>query len=205
VLPERFTNSKRNKIKMAPTRSSGLVGAKIHANTAGCRPGIIDARDARTNRPDFIDIDEREKSMTQARHGDKVRVHYHGTLEDGTVFSSTYEEKEPFEFILGEKTVLPKFEQAIIGMNEGETKTITVSPEHAYGQHKREFVYAMDRAQAPVDLKLEVGKKLQVRSNQGKPMLATITALTEDSVILDANDPLAGRTLTFRIELIQVL
>ena len=155
--------------------------------------------------PNLIDIDERGKPMTQARHGDKVRVHYHGTLEDGTVFSSTYVEKEPFEFILGEQSVLPKFEQAIIGMNEGDTKTITVSPEDAYGQHKKEFVYAMDRAQAPLDLKLEVGKKLQVRSNQGKPMIATITALTEDSVILDANDPLAGKTLTFTIELIEVL
>jgi peptidylprolyl isomerase len=155
--------------------------------------------------PNLLDIDERGIPMAQANHGDKVRVHYHGTLEDGTVFSSTYEEKEPFEFVLGEQSVLPKFEQAIIGMNEGDKKTITVLPEDAYGQHKREFVFAMDRAQAPVDLKLEIGKKLQVRSNQGKPVVATITAITDDSVILDANEPLAGKTLTFTIELIKVL
>jgi len=143
--------------------------------------------------------------MAQAKQGDTVRVHYHGTLEDGTVFSSTYEEKEPFEFTIGKQSVLPRFEEAVIGMNAGETRSISVPPEDAYGQHKKEFVFVMDKAQAPVDLKLEVGKRLQIRSNQGKPTIATITAITEDSVILDANDPLAGKTLKFQIELIEIL
>lgn len=143
--------------------------------------------------------------MAQAQQGDMVRVHYHGTLEDGTVFSSTYEEKEPFEFTIGKGGVLPKFELAVIGMNAGDTKTISVPPEEAYGHHKKEFVYVMDRAQAPVHLSLEVGKRLQVRSNQGTTAIATITAITDDSVILDANDPLAGKTLTFKIELIEIL
>jgi peptidylprolyl isomerase len=143
--------------------------------------------------------------MAQAKQGDTVRVHYHGTLEDGAVFSSTYEEKEPFEFTIGKASVLPRFEKAVIGMNEGDTRTISVPPEDAYGQHKKEFVFVMDRTQAPVDLKLELGKRLQVRSNQGKPTVATITAITEDSVILDANDPLAGKTLKFQIELIEIL
>ena len=143
--------------------------------------------------------------MAHAKQGDTVRVHYHGTLEDGTVFSSTYEEKELFEFTIGKASVLPRFEKAVIGMNEGDTRTISVPPEDAYGQHKKEFVFVMDRAQAPVDLKLELGKRLQVRSSQGKPTVATITEITEDSVILDANDPLAGKTLKFQIELIEIL
>lgn len=143
--------------------------------------------------------------MAQAKQGDTVRVHYHGTLEDGTVFSSTYEEKEPFEFTIGNESILPSFEKAVIGMNEGDTKTISVPPEDAYGQHRKEFVFVMDRAQAPVNLKLEIGKRLQVRLNQGATAIATITAVTEDSVILDANDPLAGNTLTFQIELIKIL
>jgi len=143
--------------------------------------------------------------MAQAKQGDTVRVHYHGTLDDGTVFSSTYAEKEPFEFTIGKDSVLPKFEQAVIGMNDGDTKTISIDPEDGYGQHKKEFVFVMDRANAPVEIKLEIGKRLQVSSNQGKKSIATITAITEDSVVLDANDPLAGKSLTFKIELIEVL
>jgi len=143
--------------------------------------------------------------MAQAKLGDTVRVHYHGTLEDGTVFSSTYEEKEPFEFTIGKQSVLPLFEGAVIGMNEGETANISISPEDGYGEHKKEFVFAMDRQQAPEELKLEVGKRLQIHSNDGKSAIATITAITEDSVILDANDPLAGKMLKFQIELIKVL
>ncbi|MCU0574304.1 MAG: FKBP-type peptidyl-prolyl cis-trans isomerase [Syntrophobacteraceae bacterium] len=143
--------------------------------------------------------------MAQAKHGDTVRVHYHGTLEDGTVFSSTYEEQEPFEFTLGKEGVLPLFEEAVIGLNEGETVNISIQPKDGYGEHKQEFVFAMDRKQAPEDLKLEVGKRLQIRSNEGKTAIATITAITDDTVVLDANDPLAGRTLSFKIELLQIV
>jgi peptidylprolyl isomerase len=143
--------------------------------------------------------------MAQAKEGDTVRVHYHGTLEDGSVFSSTYEEKELFVFTIGQHSVLPKFEAALIGMGEGEKKSISIPPEEAYGLHKKEFVFVMDRTNAPPDLTLEVGKRLQIRSDQGKTAIATITAITEDSVILDANDPLAGKTLAFDIELVEVL
>jgi peptidylprolyl isomerase len=143
--------------------------------------------------------------MAQAKQGDTVKVHYHGTLEDEKVFSSTYEENEPFIFTIGKDSVLPSFEKAVIGMDVGETKTISIPPEDAYGQHKKEFVFAMDRANAPTDLKLEVGKRLQVRTNQGKTGVATITAITEEGVILDANEPLAGKTLRFKIELLQIM
>ncbi|MFZ0943254.1 MAG: peptidylprolyl isomerase [Syntrophobacteraceae bacterium] len=143
--------------------------------------------------------------MAQVKLGDIIRVHYHGTLEDGTVFSSTYQEKEPFEFAVGKRSVLPGFEQAVIGMSVGDTTSISIPPEEAYGQHRKEFVFMMNRSQAPAGLNLEIGKRLQIRTNQGKETIATITAITEDSVILDANDPLAGKTLKFEIELIEIL
>lgn len=143
--------------------------------------------------------------MAQAKSGDRVIVHYSGSLEDGTIFSSTYEEDEPFEFTLGEENVLASFQNAVIGMNEGETKTISVPPEDGYGEHKTEFVLKMEKDQAPPELELEVGKKLQVRLNDGTTRVVTVLAITEDSVILDANDPLAGKTLKFEIELVQII
>lgn len=143
--------------------------------------------------------------MAQAKSGDRVIVHYSGSLEDGTIFSSTYEEDEPFEFTLGEENVLASFQNAVIGMNEGETKTISVPPEDGYGEHKTEFVLKMEKDQAPPELELEVGKKLQVRLNDGTTRVVTVVAITEDSVILDANDPLAGKTLKFEIELVQII
>lgn len=142
--------------------------------------------------------------MAQAKPGDRVIVHYTGSLEDGTIFSSTYEEDEPFEFTIGEANVLPSFEDAVIGMNEGDTKTISVPPENGYGEHKTEFVLKLERAQAPANLELELGKRLQVRLSDGTTRVATVQAITEDSVILDTNDPLAGKTLTFEIQLVQI-
>jgi len=143
--------------------------------------------------------------VAQAKSGDKVIVHYSGSLEDGTIFSSTYEEDEPFEFTIGGKDVLQSFQDAVIGMSEGETKTISVPPEDGYGEHKAEFVLKMEKAQAPPELELEAGKRLQIRLTDGTTRIVTVLAITEDSVILDANDPLAGRTLQFEIELIEIV
>jgi len=143
--------------------------------------------------------------MGQATAGDRVRVHYTGSLQDGTVFSSTYEENEPFEFTIGERNILPSFENAVIGMKEGEKKNISVPPEDAYGQHRKEFVFCMDKSQAPAHLELKVGKRLQVQLAGGTKAVAVIQAITDDSVILDANDPLAGKTLEFEIQLLKIL
>ena len=143
--------------------------------------------------------------MAQAKLGDKVRVHYIGTLEDGSVFSSTYEEDEPFEFTIGEENLLKSFDNAVTGMNVGETKTISVPPEDGYGEYKKEFVFRTERAQFPADLELDLGKRLQIRLADGKTVIATVQAITDDSVLLDANDPLAGKTLTFKIELLEIL
>jgi peptidylprolyl isomerase len=142
--------------------------------------------------------------MTKAKTGDKVKVHFEGFLEDGTVFGSTTDE-EPFEFIIGEKNMLPGFENAVVGMQKGDTNTITLPPEEAYGPHKKELVSVMERSGFPQEVHLEVGKRLRVRKQDGKYTVVTIKDFTEDNIVLDENDPLAGKTLTFKIELIEIL
>ena len=142
--------------------------------------------------------------MTEAKVGDTVKVHFEGFLEDGTLFGSTVDE-EPFEFIIGEKNMLPGFENAIVGMQKGDTKTITLSPEEAYGSHMKELVHVMDRSSFPPEINLEIGKRLQVRTQEGKQAIVTIKDLKEDSIVIDGNDPLAGQTLTFKIELIEII
>ena len=142
--------------------------------------------------------------MTKAKAGDKVKVHFEGYLEDNTVFGSTTDE-EPFEFTIGEKNMMPGFENAVIGMQKGDTKTITLPPEEAYGLHKKELVHVMNRSGFPKEINLEIGKTLRVRTQDGKYIVVTIKDFTEDSIVLDENEPLAGETLTFNIELIDIL
>jgi peptidylprolyl isomerase len=143
-------------------------------------------------------------NMTEAKSGDRVKVHFTGYLEDGTVFGSTMGEA-PFEFSIGEKNMLPGFEQAVIGMKKGDTKTITLPPEEAYGLHKKELVTVMQRSGFPKEIKLDIGKRLRVRTQDGIYTMVTIKDITEDSIVLDENDPLAGQTLTFKIELVEIL
>ncbi len=142
--------------------------------------------------------------MAKAKIDDTVRVHFEGFLEDGTIFGSTTGE-EPFEFTIGQKHMLPGFENAVIGMQKGDTKTITLAPEEAYGFPKKELVHAMDRSSFPREIDLEIGKRLRVRNQDGKYTVVAIKDVTEDKIIIDENDPLAGKTLIFKIELVDIL
>ncbi|MFC1489219.1 peptidylprolyl isomerase [Thermodesulfobacteriota bacterium] len=142
--------------------------------------------------------------MTEAKVGDKVKVHFTGSLEDGAVFGSTIDE-EPFEFKLGEKNMLPGFENAVIGMQKGETKTISLTPEEAYGDHKKELVHMMERSGFPEEINLEIGKRLSVRTQDGKQTVVTIKDIAEDHIVIDENEPLAGKTLIFKIELVEII
>ncbi|UCG11419.1 MAG: FKBP-type peptidyl-prolyl cis-trans isomerase [Deltaproteobacteria bacterium] len=142
--------------------------------------------------------------MAQAKVGDKVKVHFTGSLEDGTIFGSALED-DPFEFTIGEKNMLPGFENAVVGMTEGEKKTISLPPEEAYGHHKREFVFAVKKSEMPPDTGLEEGRRIQIRWRDGGQAVVTVGKITEDTVILDANDPLAGKTIKFDIELVKIL
>lgn len=142
--------------------------------------------------------------MAKAKIGDKVKVHFTGSLEDGTVFGSTLDE-EPFEFTIGDKNMLPGFESALIGMQSGDTKTITLPPEDAYGVYKKELVYIVDRSSFPQQINLEIGKRLRVHVKDGRYTIVTIKEFTENHIIVDENDPLAGKALIFKIELIEIL
>ena len=138
-----------------------------------------------------------------AKQGDSVKVHYHGTLNDGTVFDSTYEES-PLDFTIGEGEIIPGFEQAVEGMDEGEKKNITVEPENAYGEYNERGVVQVPRENLPEDIQPEKGMMLQLNTPEDQVVYVTVTEIDEENVTLDANHPLAGKTLNFDIELLQV-
>jgi len=142
--------------------------------------------------------------MTQAKIGDKVKVLFEGCLVDGTIFGSTLDE-EPFEFTIGEENMLPGFETAVVGMKKGDTKNITLTPMEAYGPHKKELVFGMEKSGFPPEINLEIGKRLRVRKQDGNYAVVTIKHFSDDSIVLDENDPLAGKTLTFKIELVEII
>jgi peptidylprolyl isomerase len=141
--------------------------------------------------------------MAQAKEGDFVKVHYTGNLEDGTEFDSSAD-KEPLEFTIGKGEVIPGFEQAVSGMSPGESKTVTVPPEQAYGQHKEEMVAVLERKDVPADIELAVGNHLEVSQEGGDSFPVMVTDLSDTAVTLDANHPLAGKSLVFKITLLEV-
>ena len=141
--------------------------------------------------------------MAQATSGDRVHIHYTGRLADGTVFDSS-REREPLAFTLGEGTVIPGFEEAVTGMAPGESKTTVIPPDQAYGAPREELLLTVPLAQLPDGYQPEVGGQLQMTTAQGQPVPVRIHAVEDAAVILDANHPLAGKELTFDIELVGV-
>lgn len=141
--------------------------------------------------------------MTQAKPGDTVRLHYTGTLTDGSTFDSSAG-LDPLEFTVGSGQIIPGLDVAIPGMAVGDTKTVTIAPEDAYGPRHEEGMQAVPRDQFPDDIPLEVGTALQVQTPTGQQMSVTISAVSEDEITLDANHPLAGKTLIFDIEMIAI-
>ena len=138
-----------------------------------------------------------------ASPGHTVQIHYTGKLQDGTVFDSS-RERDPLEFTLGEQQVIPGFEQAVEGMKPGETNTTTVPPEQAYGSHNENGVLEVERTQLPDDMTPEVGQRLKITPAEGESFPVTVTEVAEENVTLDANHPLAGESLTFELELVEV-
>lgn len=141
--------------------------------------------------------------MTSARKGNTVKVHYKGTFDDGTMFDSS-EGCDPLVFTVGEGQVIPGFEDAVTGMKQGETKTVTIKADDAYGPHLNEMVVHIERAQFPEHIAPEMGKVLHFRQPDGNPLRVTITEFTESTVTLDANHPMAGKDLTFEIQLMEI-
>ncbi|KAF5075883.1 FKBP-type peptidyl-prolyl cis-trans isomerase [Methanoculleus horonobensis] len=142
--------------------------------------------------------------MAQAKEGDTVKVHYTGKLEDGTVFD-TSEERTPIEFTIGSGQIIPGFERAVVGMEPGETKTMRVPPEEAYGPHREEMTITVDRGQFPEEINPEPGQQLQVQQPDGQAAVVVVSDVSESTVTLDANHPLAGQPLTFEIELVDIV
>jgi peptidylprolyl isomerase len=141
--------------------------------------------------------------MAQAKNGDTVTVHYTGKLEDGTVFDSSAD-RDPLQFTLGEGLLIPGFEQAVLGMSPGESKTAAVSADQAYGPHREEMVVDIDRQEFPPHFQPEVGQQLQIPQSDGRITRLTVTDVSEQNVTLDANHPLAGRDLSFDIHLLEI-
>lgn len=170
--------------------------------------------------------------MAKAKTGDTVKVHYTGTLEDGSVFDSSEsspeqaedhscgcgsgkevnvgcgcgsQSTEPMEFVIGAGQLIPKFEAAVIGLEPGESVTVSIPADDAYGQRAEEMVAVIERSEIPADIRPEPGHQMEVILEDGSPLPVLVTEVTDTSITLDGNHPLAGRDLTFAIRLIEIL
>ena len=158
--------------------------------------------------------------MAQAKKGDKVRVHYTGTLEDGSIFDSSEAGADecsddscgcgaqgsgPLEFVIGEGNLIPKFEAAVIGLEPGQKVRVQIASEEAYGPRAEEMVAVIERSEIPADINPEPGQQMEVILQDGTAMPVLVTEVTDTTVTLDANHPLAGQDLTFDITLVEIL
>ena len=141
--------------------------------------------------------------MGQVKTGDHVKVHFTGKMENGEVFA-TSQNHEPLEFSVGDGTVLPGVDKAVAGMNPGEHKTVTLQPEEGFGELMDSLILTVDRSQFPEGFELQDGMELQVPQPDGSVIFFKILQIFEDKVKLDANHPLAGKKLTFELELLEV-
>ena len=138
-----------------------------------------------------------------AKQGDTVKVHYTGRLDDGTVFD-TSEGNDPLSFIVGEGEVIPGFEQAVLGMRVGESKDVVLEPDLAYGERNEGLAQTIERDKINLGIEPEEGMSIEMHTPDGTVIPLIITALTETTVTLDANHPLAGQQLRFSVELVEI-
>jgi len=142
-------------------------------------------------------------NAAEAKNGDVVQVDYTGTLENGTVFDTSVG-GEPLEFTLGEGKMIPKFEEAVLGMKIGESKTFTIPADEAYGQYRDDMVRVINREELTNIPNPEVGQQLYGSQTDGTTITGTITNVTDTTVTVDFNPPLAGKNLTFEIKLVSI-
>jgi peptidylprolyl isomerase len=158
--------------------------------------------------------------MAQAKTGDKVKVHYTGTLEDGSIFDTSEgfieqcdadgcgcgsQATGPMEFVIGEGNLIPKFEAAVIGLEVGQSIKVSIPADEAYGQRAEEMMAVLERSELPADINPEPGQQMEVILQDGSPMPVLVTEVTETTITLDANHPLAGYNLNFEIRLMEIL
>ena len=143
--------------------------------------------------------------MAQAEIGDRVLVYYKGVLKDGTVAEGT-PENEPFEFTVGDESVKDIFTRLVNGMVEGDTRTVILSPEDAFGPYNSDFVIEVARSKFPPDTLLEKGMRMEVQSDpNGTPIEVSVKEITSQTVTLDGNHPLAGEEITMTIQLLEIV
>lgn len=141
--------------------------------------------------------------MKKAENGDKVKLEYKACLENGEIVDTSIERK-PMEFTVGQGKVNKIIEDAVIGMEPGKEKTVTIPPEHAYGEYRDELVFTVEKTQLPVNIKPKPGMSLQIKDTEGKTTPVTVTDVTEDKIILNANHPYAGEKLQCEIKLLEI-
>ena len=141
--------------------------------------------------------------MQQVKNGDTVKVHYHGKLTDGSTFDSS-EGRDPLEFTVGSGQVIKGFDDAIVNMEVGEKKTVQIPVDHAYGERNEDMIMEYPKTEFPADMTPEVGMELHMSDNAGNVFPVVIAEVKDESVLLDANHPLAGEDLTFEIELVSI-
>ena len=143
--------------------------------------------------------------MAQAKDGDIVKVHYTGRFSDGEVFDSSRDRGQPLEFTLGSKQVIPGFEKGVAGMSPSDTKTVDIPAEEAYGQHRQDMVLAIEKEYIPQGAQPEVGQHIMLDLPDGRMLPATVVDVADSGVTVDCNHPMAGKDLTFDIELVEIL
>lgn len=141
--------------------------------------------------------------MSQAKHGDKVKVHYVGTLTDGTLFDSS-QGSDPLEFTIGGGNVIPGFDNALIGMSAGDSKTVTIPADEAYGQRQEHMTRDVPRTAIPDEIELAEGIVLHAQGPEGQTLSFTVDSFDDETVKIDGNHPLAGKDLTFALELVAI-
>ena len=141
--------------------------------------------------------------MAEAKVGDTVKIHFTGKLQDETVVE-TSKDRDPLEFKIGDGNVISGLEQGVIGMAAGDKKTIAISPEGAFGQPQEDLVVDINKSEFPKNVELKAGAYLNIESSDGKEFKAKVVEIKEDMVTLDANHPLAGATINYDVELIEI-
>jgi len=155
--------------------------------------------------------------MAVAKKGDKVRINYTGKLEDGTVFDTTLEEEGcceddecgceagPLELTIGEEEFFPQIEDGLIGMAPGESKTVVIPAEEAFGEYDEDEVFTISKDQLEGDFVPEVGMELELTGDDDEPVAVTVVEVSEETITVDANHPLAGEDITYTFELVEIL
>jgi peptidylprolyl isomerase len=167
--------------------------------------------------------------MATAKKGDKVRINYTGTLEDGSIFDTTIKESGccedddcgcddtgcdddgcgcetgPMDLTIGAEDFFPQVEEALVGMAPGEKKTVTIPAEDAFGEYDEEEVFSISREQLTGDIVPEVGMELELTGDDDEPVEVTVVEVTDETLTVDANHPLAGEDITYEIELLEIL